>query len=205
MTGWQKYRLGIMVFIFLFTSLTIANAEVVFQTTVSKLGMGNMDYGEGKSPEETVEVVLPGQWYSPSKKVFVNKLVTGNRNTLEQAFEADIAAMKSDNIEQILANWHPSEREELKRFLVDVDIRKGNNLWISRHPFLEIQGLVEYKGMRLFLVKNDHLVFTFKQHDNKWFRTNSLSGDDGFDLIFSAWKDGGKVFQKKLIKQASNK
>ena len=205
MTGWQKYRLGIMVFIFLFTGLTVTNAEVVFQTKVSKLGMGNMDYGEGKSPEETVEVVLPGQWYSPSKKVFVNKLVAGDRNTLEQAFETDIAAMKSDNIEQILANWHPSEREELKRFLLDVNIRKGNNLWISRHPLLEIQGLVEYKGMRLLLVKNDHLVFTFKQHENKWFRTNSLSGDDGFDLIFSAWKDGGKVFQKKLIKQASNK
>ncbi len=204
MTGWQKYRLGIMVFIFLFTGLTVANAEVVFQTKVSKLGMGNIDYGEGKSPEETVEVVLPGQWYSPSKKVFVNKLVARDRNTLEQAFETDIAAMKSDNIEQILANWHPSEREELKRFLVDVNIRKGNNLWISRHPLLEIQGLVEYKGMRLLLVKNDHLVFTFKKHDNKWFRTNALSGDDGFDLIFSAWKDGGKVFQKKLIKQASN-
>ena len=205
MTGWHKYRLGILVLILFFTSVIFAHAEVVFQTKVSKLGMGNMDYGKGKSPDEIVEVVLPGQLYNPSKKISVNKLVAGKRNTLEEAFEADIAAMKSDDIEQILASWHPSERQELKRFLLDVNIRKGNNLWISKHPLLEIQGLVEYKGMRLLLVKNDHLVFTFKQHGNKWFRTNALSGDDGFDLIFSAWKDGGKVFQTKLIKQASSK
>jgi hypothetical protein len=184
-----------LIIIFLFTGLSFANAEVVFQTKVSKLGIGNMDYGKGRSPDETVEVVLPGELYNPSKKISVNNLATGNRNTLEQAFAADIAAMKSDDIEQILASWLPSEREGLKRFLVDVDIRKGNNQWISRHPLLEIQGLVEYKGMRLLLVKNDHLVFTFKKHDNKWFRTNALSDDDGFDLIFSAWKDGGKVFQ----------
>lgn len=206
MTGCHKYFLGILVFIFSIAGFSFANADVVFQTKVSNLGIGNMAYGEGKSPDETVEVVLPGKWYNPSKKVFVDKLVAGERNTLEQAFETDIAAMKSDNIEQILASWHPSEREDLKRFLVDVNIRKGNNQWISRHPLLEIQGLVEYKGMRLLLVKNDHLVFTFKRHDNKWYRTNSLSDDDGFDLIFSAWKDGGKVFQtEKLIKRASNK
>jgi hypothetical protein len=197
MTGWHKYRLGILVIICLFTGLSSAIADVVFQTKVSRLGMGNMDYGKGRSPDETVEVVLRGQLYNPPKKISVDKLVTGNRNTLEQAFESDIAAMKSDDIEQILASWLPSEREELKRFLFDAQIRQGNNQWISKHPFLEIQGLVEYKGMSLLLVKNDHLVFTFTKLDNKWYRTNALSEDDGFDLIFSAWRDGGKVFNAK--------
>jgi hypothetical protein len=143
MSGWHKYRLGIMVFIFLFTGLTFANAEVAFQTKVSKLGMGNMDYGKGKSPDETVEVVLPGQWYNPSKKVFVNKLVAGDRNTLEKAFEADIAAMKSDNIEQILASWHPSEREELKRFW---------SMWIFARGI--IYGLVETHFWRFKVLLN---------------------------------------------------
>ncbi len=107
MTGWHKYQLGILIIIFLFTGLSFANAEVVFQTKVSKLGMGNMDYGEGRSPDEIVEVVLPGEWYEPSKIIPVDKLVIGKRNTLEQAFEADIAAMISDDIEQILASWLP--------------------------------------------------------------------------------------------------
>ena len=197
MTGLQKFRSGVLALIFLLAGITLANADVVFQTKVSKLGMGNTDYGKGKSPNDTVEVVLPGELFYPAKKVVVKKLSTGDRKTLEQAFAADIAAMKSDDIEQILASWHPSERQDLKRFLVDVNIRKGNNQWINRHPLLEIQGTVEYKGMQLVLVKNDRLVFTFKRQGNKWFRTNALSGDDGFDLIFSAWKDGGKVFQAK--------
>ena len=197
MTGLQKFQSGILALIFLFAGTTLANADVVFQTKVSKLGMGNTDFSKGKSPNDTVEVVLPGELFHPTKKVAVKKMAAGDRKTLEQAFAADIAAMKSDDIEQILASWHPSERQDLKRFLVDVNIRKGNNQWINRHPLLEIQGTVEYKGMQLVLVKNDRLVFTFKRQGNKWFRTNALSGDDGFDLIFSAWKDGGKVFQAK--------
>lgn len=181
--------------ILLLTGSNGERPEVVFQAKVANLGLTQSSFAQGKKPDETVQVVLPGQLYNPPKSITTVNKNQATRESPEEALVTDISAMRSADVDWILSNWHPSERQELKKFLTQEEIWKRNTDWLMENPKLQISGSVNYKGMTLILLENDHLVFTFKQENGQWFRTNSLSGDEGFDLVFAAWKLDGRVFQ----------
>jgi hypothetical protein len=180
----------------LFSFRLPAAAEVVFQAKVSTLSQVASSYSEGKESEGPVELVLPGKLFDPPRAAPLRKKSEADLSTVEEAFATEKSAIIADDEDWILSNWVAEERETIQRFLANGELRKKNRDFMEQNKDMKISGVVELKGHTLVLIAGQGMVFTYKNVKGRWLRSNALFADDGFGVVFSAWRLSGKVFER---------
>ncbi|MFQ5754468.1 MAG: hypothetical protein ACE5H7_00065 [Acidiferrobacterales bacterium] len=189
----RSHALVIVTALLILPGVSAATGQVDFATTVSQLG--NQDHYRDKRPQERVEVSLPGTLYAPPITVTVVGNKDADRSTLLGAVASDYSAWRNDNAKWILSNFVPEDQQGLKKFLANEELRRANSMIFSPDRTMEVWGIVKYKGYGLVLFTYDNTrkfgaVATFRQVGDEWKRTNALSGDRVFDVVWSAFRSG---------------
>jgi hypothetical protein len=167
--------------------------EINFATNVGDLG--NQEHYSDRRPHERVGISLPGTLYAPPIAVTAVANKDVDRTTLLGAVASDFSAWRSDDAEWIVSNFVPEDRKGLRAFLANEDLRKANRAVFSQDRSVEVWGIVNYKeyGLVLFTYDNNRrfgAVATFRKMSGEWKRTNVLSGDRVFDVVWSAFRSG---------------
>ena len=178
-------------------SATGADKEIVFRVRVSNVGLRNSSLVQGKQPTDFVEVKFPGQLYEPPKRFTPISKQAANWNTPIDAAVADFSAFKADDSDWILRDFVPEEQEDVRSILDNKDAHEQNKTTFGARTERDITGQVKYKQYVIVFTRDtgqDHPVpLTFKQTSSGWKRTNALSHDEPFDIVFSALYNGGEV------------
>ncbi len=170
--------------------------EVVFQAKVPTLSNMASSYAEGEKPPELTERVLPGELFDPPLDAPPVKKAGADQSTVAKAFATEKAAIISDDEEWILSNWVAEERETIRKFLGNPEMREKNRDFMASHQDMKISGIVELKGHALVLITGQGMVFSYKNVEGRWLRTNALFADEDFGVVFSAWRLNGNVFER---------
>jgi len=177
-------------------SLPATAGEVVFQAKVPTLSHMASSYAEGEKPPELIERVLPGELFDPPLSAPPVKKAEADRSTVAKAFATEKGAILSDDEDYILSNWVAEERETIRKFLANRELRDKNRDFMASHQDMKISGIVELKGHALVLITGQGMVFSYKNVDGRWLRTNALFADEDFGVVFSAWRLNGNVFER---------
>lgn len=189
----RRHALVTVAALLILPGASAAAGQVDFATTVSHLG--NQDHYRDKRPQERVEVSLPGTLYATPITVAVVGNKDADRSTLLGAVASDYSAWRNNDAQWILSNFVPEDQQGLKKFLANEELRKANSVIFSPDRTMEVWGIVNYKeyGLVLFTYDNNRrfgAVATFRKMSGDWKRTNALSGDRVFDVVWSAFRSG---------------
>ena len=179
----------------------VADQEILFRVRVSNVGLRNSSLVQGKPPTDFVELKLLGQLYDSPKHFTPISKQAANWNTPIDAAVADFSAFKADDSNWILADFVPEEEKNVRSLLNDKDAHQQNRRIFETRTERDITGQVKYEQYVIVFVRDtgqDHPVpLTFKQTSSGWKRTNALSKDETFDIVFSALYNGGEVMVVK--------
>ena len=174
-----------------------AYKEISFRVKVANLGLQNNSLVHGKQPTDVVEVRLPGKLYDSSKQFAPLNKQVANRNTPIDAAVSDFSAFKADDNNWILENFVTDEQDSVRSFLDDKQAHDQNRKIFEGRTERTITGEVTYNGYVIVFVRDTaqtHPVpVTFTETPRGWKRTNSLSKDETFDIVFSALYNGGEI------------
>lgn len=175
--------------------------ELVFRAKVSTLGLQTSSLAQGKGPDDTAEVILPGRLYEPPLAVEKVSREQVDRSTPVKAAASDYSAFKADDAAWILENFVEEEQAQIKTMLDDEQMRQRNKRVFDGRQSMEIWAEAEHNGKALLFVRYDGAsergaVLTFEQTQDGWKRTNALSADETFDVVFSAFRAGGEIARR---------
>ncbi len=174
-----------------------SEGKLLFRVKVSDAGLQSRFLDKGKQLTDFVETMLPGRLYSPFLQV-----VATERNSVKwdmpiNAAAADFSAFKSDNRDWILEDFVPEEHDDVLSFLNDSEMHEKNRKVFESRRERYITGEAKYKDYALVFVRDTgdthSLPLAFKKTPSGWKRTNRLSKDEVFDIVFSALANGGEV------------
>ena len=175
------------------------NGEMLFRVQVSDTGLQSHWLAEGNELTDFVEVRLPGKLYDPPLRFDVIQDSDANRGTPIEAAVSDFSAFKADDDEWILANFIPEEREAILSLLNNPVARERNKNAFEGRDYLYVTGEAEYQEYALVFTRDAEdlpvrpLVFKKGSDRSNWLRTNELSADTVYDIVFSALGTGGEV------------
>lgn len=177
------------------------DTELVFRTKVSDLLIQPSAFTEGKTPDDLVEVALPGRFYDPPLQGEIIQRSSVDRSTPEKSSVSDFSAFKADDAQWILENFADEDHLQIKGLLDNHDARRRNKAVFDRYETQKIFGRCEYKNYVLLLTGHDDAqeakaIETYVKVHESWKRTNALSADETFDVIFSA-VFSGEIVQRK--------
>jgi hypothetical protein len=182
-------------------STAAANEEILFRVKVSDVGLQNSSLIKGKQPADWVEIRLPGHLYNPPKRFSPASKQAANWNTPVEAAVADFSAFKADDKDWILEDFLPAEKANIVGLLNDKSAREKNKALFEHRTERFITGEVNYKEYSIVFVRDSgqaHPVpLVFKKTPSGYKRTNALSGDETFDIVFSALYSGGNLTTAK--------
>ena len=171
--------------------------EVVFRAQVKDLGLQLPHLDRGKTFDDAVEVVLPGELFEPPRELGVVSRDQVERSTPEGAVRSDFSAWKADDAEWIKANFTAGEQAALAQFLDDAAIRAGSKAGFAKLDSVFLWAVVRHQAYALALItygqvadRSRGLTAALVQEDGDWKRTNALSGDETLDLVWSAFRVG---------------
>jgi hypothetical protein len=171
------------------------DGRILFRVQVSKRLMQTSALAEGKSSTDFSQVILPGRLYAPPIKLAPVAQASAKWNTPAAAASADFSAQKADDAGWIVENFASSDRSEVQSFLSDKDIRSRNRALFRAMNARYISGQVNYKDYVLLFVRDGNprrspKVLTLEKGPDGYKRTNALSKDDTFDIVWCALRDG---------------
>jgi hypothetical protein len=176
------------------SSRAASNKQIVFSVKISDLGLQNNSLARGKQPTEWVEVRLQGQLYDPAKRFGPVTRKAANWTTPIDAAIADFSAFKADDANWILNDFVTQEKDAVRSLLNDKAARQKNNTLFKDRAERYITGEANYKDYVFVFVRDtgqEHpSPLTFALTGNGYKRTNALSGDETFDVVFSALRSG---------------
>ena len=146
---------------------TPAQGELVFRAKVANLGIQTGALAEGRSRDEEVELRLPGELFDPPLKATIVAWEESDRSSPVAASASAFSAFKADDADWILSNFAQRDQADVQAMLANEEIRARNG--DASRP-----GLVE----------------VFVLEDGEWKRTNALSADERFDLVWAAFSAG---------------
>ena len=176
---------------------SVADKEIRFRVRVSYVGLQNSSLVRGKQPTDFVEVKLPGQLYDSPKRFAPISKQSVDWNSPIDAAVADFSAFKADDSNWILEDFVPEEENEVRSLLANKDAHQQNRDIFEARTERDVTGQVRYKEYAIVFARDSgqaHPVpLTFKQTSYGWKRTNALSKDETFDVVFSALYNGGEI------------
>ncbi len=179
---------------------TALGAEVEFGVVASHLGLKDKKLAEGHTEQDIVSVVLPAEIYDPPSVHDPAPREAASRATPVEAAIGDFSAWKANDADWIVSNFVSGEQEEVRDFLDDEEMRAANRVIQERHEKLYIWADVRHGGFALVLVSYDDsrqfgVAAAFIETGEGWQRTNSLSEDPVFDLVWAAFRQGTMTTQ----------
>jgi len=176
------------------SSSAASNKHIVFSVKMSDLGLQNNSLARGKQPAEWVEVRLAGQLYDPAKRFGPLTRKAANWTTPIDAAIADFSAFKADDANWILDDFVTQEKDAVRSLLNDKAAREKNSTLFKDRAERYVTGEANYKDYVFVFVRDtgqEHpSPLTFALTANGYKRTNALSGDETFDVVFSALRNG---------------
>lgn len=173
------------------------NEQVVFRVKVSNVGLQNSSLIKGKQPTDWVEIRLPGHLYDPPKRFSPVSKQAANWNTPVDAAVADFSAFKVDDKDWIVEDFVPAEKASIVGLLNDKSAREKNKALFGGRTERFVTGEADYREYSIVFVRDSgeaHPVpLVFKKTPRGYKRTNALSHDETFDIVFSALCNGGNL------------
>lgn len=175
--------------------------EVLFRVKVSNVGLQNSSLINGKQPTDWVEIRLPGHLYDPPKRLSPVSKQSANWNTPIDAAVADFSAFKANDKDWIVEDFVATERAGIVGLVNDKSARERNKALFGRRTNRFITGEADYKEYSIVFVRDSGqahpLPLVFKKTPGGYKRTNALSQDETFDIVFSALYNGGSLTTAK--------
>lgn len=180
------------------TAAPPAEQRIEFTGSVRDLGV------PGAVPDtvrmgDTVRIVLTGRVHDTPIDIRPVRRENAGWDTPLDAVRSDYSAWIADDSEWILSNFAPQDRPAIRRMLADPGQRAANLNVLRRTGLLSIAGRVT-RGRYVILWAERAgasqpfpLIFTLVRTDAGWKRTNDLSGDPIFDVIWAAFRSDGRV------------
>ena len=179
------------------TNEAVKGGEILFRVKVSDMGIQTGPLAQGKSPDDYVEVSLPGEMYNPPKKIGVIGRSQAKWDTPLDAAQSDFSAFKTDEDEWILVNFLLEDREQIREFLENPAVRERNKAAFADKDSREVHGKVEYQGYTILFIREsggtNTMPMTFKNSPEGWKRTNALSADETLDVVFAVLIGKGEM------------
>ncbi len=171
--------------------------EVAFHAQVKNLGFQKPHLDSGKSFEDRVELVLPGELFEPPRELSPISRDQADRNSPEGAVRSDFSAWKADDVAWIKANFAAGEQAALAQVLADDEIRAGSKAGFATLNSVFLWAVVRYEDYALALItygqvedRSRGMAAALVQEDGAWKRTNALSADKTLDFVWSAFRVG---------------
>lgn len=172
-----------------------AQDKITFRAKVSELGLQARWVEKGKSDSDEIKLTLPGKLYDQPLKVQPISKDKANLSTPIAALTSDFSAFKAEDKAWITDNFVPDERDELKVLFDDAELWDRSRKAMQDIPRLLVYGYCYYKQYVFVFYRfsdKDGLAVAsvFKKTEKVWKRTNKLSGDETFDIVWSAFRIG---------------
>jgi hypothetical protein len=171
-----------------------ADAPIVFSVKKSKLAMSASNpLAAGKGPDEVIGVTLPGVLYDPPLSIGPAAKKAIKRRRIEGALASDRGANLAGDVDWMASGFVAGERAGLRAFFASNPSLMARNQAAAKgiDRFL-LEGVVRHGDYRLALIIQERagrarrLVYTFVSSPEGWLRTNALSAEPVFDVVFSA-------------------
>ena len=167
---------------------------LLFHVKVAELGLQSSSLAKGKAASDFVDVSLPGQIFSPPVKLALEKRSSAKRDTPLAAAASDFSANKTDDAKWMLEDFATEDRTEIRSFLDDKGLREANRRIFQRIDARYVSGEANYRDYVLLFVREGHspnpAVMTLEKTPEGYKRTNALSKDETFDVVWSALRNG---------------
>ncbi len=170
------------------------DAPITFSVRKSKLAMSASNpLAAGKGPDEVIDVTLPGVLYDPPLAIGPAARDAIDRTLIEGALASDRGANLAADLDWMASGFVAGERTELRAFFASNPSLMARNQAAAKgiERFL-LEGVVRHGGYRLALIIQERAgrvsrpVYTFVSSPEGWLRTNVLSAEPVFDVVFSA-------------------
>jgi hypothetical protein len=194
-----RLRIVLLVLGLSLASQAASGQVLVFRARVEQLGMRTGWLNEGKALADTVEVVLPGEWFEPPRVLGPTPKTEWRYGTPIEAVQSDFSAWKADDADAIVEGFVAGERADVAAFLGDGDMRAANRKIFEGHAELRLWGVARQGAHALVLFTYDRaprargMVSTFKSTAEGWKRTNALSAERTADVVWGAFRQGSVV------------
>lgn len=172
-----------------------SNGKLLFRVQIQNRGMQTDAIDKGKVLSDYSEVTLPGALIKPPVKLARVAKASAKYDTPEAAVTADFSAQKSDDADWILSGFAPADRRDVKSMLADKAMRTRNRGIYAHKDGRYLLGHANYKDYILMFIaegKSDNppQVLALVKTPDGYRRTNALSADDTFDIVWSALRLG---------------
>ena len=184
---------GLFVALLVIVAAPAAADTVTFSVTAGALGLQTGSFARDKAPDEIVRLSLPGTLYDPPRLV---QPIAGSRATLEAALAADYAANLAGDANAIVAGFAPQDRDDIRALVEDPDMLAQNTATSLDLERMAITGQVMLGEHTLLLISHWYdgvpwpALYTFVETPEGYLRTNALSNDPAFDVVFTALRNG---------------
>ena len=150
---------------------------------------------KGKTLTDYSEITLPGALIKPLLKLAPVAKANAKFDTPVNVAAADFSAEKSDDAEWIVSMFAPADRAAIKSMLADRAMRERNRGIFAHKDARYVRGQANYKNYVLLFIVDGNLdnapnVLAFVKTPDGFRRTNALSADDTFDIVWSALRLG---------------
>lgn len=193
----------IAVFVIAFVSATTVHAfaetsgggKLLFRVQIGDRGMKTDAISKDKTLTDYSEITLPGALIKPPMKLAPVAKANAKFDTPVNAAAADFSAEKSDDADWIVSMFAPADRADAKSMLADQAMRERNRGIFAHKDARYVRGQANYKNYVLLFIVDGNLdnspnVLTFVKTPDGFRRTNALSADDTFDIVWSALRLG---------------
>jgi hypothetical protein len=174
---------------------TSGGGQLLFHVQIEDRGMKTDAISKGKTLSDYSEVTLPGQLNKPPLKLAPVAKANAKFDTPVNAAAADFSAEKSDDADWIVAMFAPGDRADVNSMLADKAMRARNRGIFAHKDARYVRGQANYKNYVLLFIVDGNLdnapnVLAFVKTPDGFRRTNALSADDTFDIVWSALRLG---------------
>lgn len=145
------------------------------------------------SGSATVEATLPGEVFAAP--VLLQKVEKNHASgdTPLHALESDWAAQLADDQEWMLANWASADHSDVMRWWADGTIRQASLQALKQHGQKKVVGWTALQGAVVAILEyanGSRMPAALIYEQGRWRRTNALSANPTFDVIFTAVRFG---------------
>jgi hypothetical protein len=174
---------------------TSGGGKLLFRVQIGDRGMKTDAISKDKTLTDYSQVTLPGTLIKPPLKLAPVAKANAKFDTPTASAAADFSAEKSDDADWIVSMFAPGDRADVKAMLADKAMRERNRGIFAHKDARYVRGQASYKNYVLLFIVDGNLdnssnVLAFVKTPDGFRRTNALSADDTFDIVWSALRLG---------------
>jgi len=174
---------------------TSGGGKLLFRVQIGDRGMKTDAISKDKTLTDYSQITLPGALIKPPLKLAPVAKSNAKLDTPVNAAAADFSAEKSDDADWIVSMFAPGDRADVKAMLADRSMRERNRGIFAHKDARYVRGQATYKNYVLLFIVDGNLdnspnVLAFVKTADGFRRTNALSADDTFDIVWSALRLG---------------